>query len=362
MTLQGRMLPAMRADPDWLVAYAKLYAGVWPKFSKGEKLATMASFARFPINVPDRMYEVLQELIVFLCGRSMLKVLVNEVKEQGEHPEEPPASAADYMTAMQKRLAAYQAEVPVINLDVITLAPSTGVTSGVMAQVVSETSDEAVETSGPEKRGPKSAVEKRKELKRAARTARKLVASKQIDQRAAGLQSQHLSSLKAVGQRGAEIAKAASEPMLDFIAAEVEQFCTRYTNCKKQYHAILAMAEGKMERYLLSQCATVPNFLEKVLEEVEWQAEWVAELIEEIFRGGGGGGVVHSSSSPRKRMRRSSPNRLIRVCPRGIATPKVSSTGVLERSELRCMRSRKAASWCPVVRHHVRHHLGGDSR
>ncbi|KNC70583.1 hypothetical protein SARC_16889 [Sphaeroforma arctica JP610] len=82
MTLQSRMLPAMRADPDWLVAYAKLYAGGWPRFSKDDKVAVTASFARSLRQDPERMFEVLQGLVVFMCGRSLLTVLVSEVEAQ----------------------------------------------------------------------------------------------------------------------------------------------------------------------------------------------------------------------------------------------------------------------------------------
>ncbi|KNC74421.1 hypothetical protein SARC_13029, partial [Sphaeroforma arctica JP610] len=48
VSLQGRMLPAIRVDPDWLVAYTRLYADVWSKFRKGEKASAVASFARSP--------------------------------------------------------------------------------------------------------------------------------------------------------------------------------------------------------------------------------------------------------------------------------------------------------------------------
>ncbi|KNC69422.1 hypothetical protein SARC_18067, partial [Sphaeroforma arctica JP610] len=59
------------------------------------------------------------------------------------------------------------------------------------------------------------------------------------------------------------------QPLPEFIAAEADRLCTRYTNCREQHHAILAMTDDKIERYLLSQCATVPIFLDKALEEVE---------------------------------------------------------------------------------------------
>ncbi|KNC74451.1 hypothetical protein SARC_13002 [Sphaeroforma arctica JP610] len=108
MTLQSRILPAMRADPDWLVAFVvRLYAEVWPPFSKGDKAAVTAKFARSLMQDPERMFEVLQELIVFMCGHSLLTVLIPEVEAQDEHQDEPVASTAEYMADMQKHLAAY---------------------------------------------------------------------------------------------------------------------------------------------------------------------------------------------------------------------------------------------------------------
>ncbi|KNC70836.1 hypothetical protein SARC_16635, partial [Sphaeroforma arctica JP610] len=38
------------------------------------------------------------------------------VNAQAETPDEPAASAAEYMAAMQKRLAAYQAGEPIVDL------------------------------------------------------------------------------------------------------------------------------------------------------------------------------------------------------------------------------------------------------
>ncbi|KNC76095.1 hypothetical protein SARC_11393 [Sphaeroforma arctica JP610] len=272
MSLQGRMLLPMRADPDWLVAYTRLYAGVWPKFSKGEKALAVASFARSLRQDTERKYEVLQELIVFMCGRSMLKVLVDEVGDQEKNPSVPVASATDYLAAMQKRLAAYQAGAPVVNLDALEPPRPSGEPNRAMARAISEVTRQL-------RLAPKTAAEKRKEARRAARAVKKLEAAKQGEQREAGLQSQHLSGLagasdvlqavpvaqpKEVGQRGAEIARAASQPLPYFIEAEVDQFCTRYTNCREQNHTILAMADGKIERYLLSQCVTVSNFLDAV--------------------------------------------------------------------------------------------------
>ncbi|KNC73295.1 hypothetical protein SARC_14145, partial [Sphaeroforma arctica JP610] len=112
MTLQSRMLPAMRADFDWLVAYARLYAGVWPRVSKGDKAAVTANYAKSLRQDRERLFEVLQELIVFMCGRAILTVLISEVEAQGENSDEPVTSAAEYISAMilQKR-------APVVDLN-----------------------------------------------------------------------------------------------------------------------------------------------------------------------------------------------------------------------------------------------------
>ncbi|KNC74174.1 hypothetical protein SARC_13271 [Sphaeroforma arctica JP610] len=85
------------------------------------------------------MYEVLQGLIVFMCGRSLLKVLIDVVGDQEENPSVPGASAADYLAAMQKRLAAYQAGAPVLDLDVPEPPSPSDELRGAMARAISET-------------------------------------------------------------------------------------------------------------------------------------------------------------------------------------------------------------------------------
>ncbi|KNC78646.1 hypothetical protein SARC_08929 [Sphaeroforma arctica JP610] len=114
-----------------------------------------------------------------MSGRSTLKVLVDEVEDQGKNPTEPVASAVDYMSTMQKRLAAYQADAPDIDIDAPGPPRLSGVPTGAMALVVSETMDEAVDTNAHKNCGPKTAAEKRKEARRAARAAKKLDVSRQ---------------------------------------------------------------------------------------------------------------------------------------------------------------------------------------
>ncbi|KNC73623.1 hypothetical protein SARC_13820 [Sphaeroforma arctica JP610] len=97
----------MRADPDWLVAYARLYADVWPRYGRRDKTTATANYARALRQDPGKLFEVLLELIVLICGHSMLKVLIGEVEDQKDNPSEPAESAVNYMTAIQKRLAAY---------------------------------------------------------------------------------------------------------------------------------------------------------------------------------------------------------------------------------------------------------------
>ncbi|KNC86622.1 hypothetical protein SARC_01251 [Sphaeroforma arctica JP610] len=118
------------------------------------------------------MFEVLQKLIVFMCRRALLVVLISEVEAWDDNPVASVASAADHMAAIQKRLTAYQAEAPVVDLNRFKEPQPSAGRVGSLAKAVSETGEAAPEPQGPKKRGPKSAPEKRKNVRRAARAAK----------------------------------------------------------------------------------------------------------------------------------------------------------------------------------------------